>query len=95
MSMSVTEVLSAYWDDGSLPVDPAYIAARMGVSVMADPNLDGSGHYEPTASKMGGHLLRIIPQKALSGSGSRLPMSLDIMPLPTGLATEIRLKISQ
>lgn len=61
MSMSVTEVLSAYWDDGSLPVDPAYIATRMGVSVMADPNLDGSGHYEPNASKSGGPLITYNP----------------------------------
>lgn len=65
MSMSAKDVLSAYWDDGSLPVDPGYIATRMGVSIMADPNLDGSGHYEPTAAKNGGPLITYNPTESI------------------------------
>lgn len=61
MSMSARDVLSSYWDDGSLPVDPAYIAAKMGISVMADPNLGGSGHYEPRGTKSGEPLITYDP----------------------------------
>ncbi len=46
-SNSAKKILSSYWDDGSVPVNPTYIAAQMGVLVLADPRLDGSGHYKP------------------------------------------------
>lgn len=47
------EVLSRYWDEGSVPVDPARIAVQMGVAVMADPRLQGSGHYYPGDTQNG------------------------------------------
>jgi len=39
------DVLHRYWD-GYLPVDPVTIAKAMGVTVVADPFLDHSGHYQ-------------------------------------------------
>ena len=47
ISKTATQVIAEHWDDGSLPVDPAYIAAQMGIAVLADPKLVASGHYEP------------------------------------------------
>lgn len=50
MSTPIAEakhVLSAYWSTESVPVSPSRIAAAMGVAVLADPNMIGSGHYEP------------------------------------------------
>ena len=61
----VTSILKEYWDDGSLPVDPEYIANRMGVAVASDPNLDGSGHYEPAGSKTGGPLITFNPNESI------------------------------
>lgn len=40
-------ILKECWDDGSVPVSPSRIAAALGVAVTADPNMTGSGHYEP------------------------------------------------
>ena len=47
MPKTAMQVIAEHWDDGSLPVDPAYIAAQMGIAVLADPKLAASGHYEP------------------------------------------------
>ena len=47
ISKTAAQVITEYWDDGILPVVPAYIAAQMGVAVLADPKLVASGHYEP------------------------------------------------
>lgn len=47
ISKTATQVIAEYWDDGILPVVPAYIAAQMGVAVLADPKLVASGHYDP------------------------------------------------
>ena len=47
ISKTATQVIAEYWDDGILPVVPAYIAAQMGVAGLADPKLVASGHYEP------------------------------------------------
>lgn len=47
ISKTATQVIVEYWDDGILPVVPAYIAVQMGVAVLADPKLVASGHYEP------------------------------------------------
>lgn len=58
------DVIAKYWDEGSLPIDPIRIAAKMGLLVMADPNLKGSGHYEPTASKNGGPLITYNPMES-------------------------------
>lgn len=41
------KVISAYWQDGTVPVDPAALAIKMGVSVLADAHMEESGHYEP------------------------------------------------
>ncbi|GAB1254581.1 ImmA/IrrE family metallo-endopeptidase [Desulfovibrio falkowii] len=62
---TVTSILNKYWDDGSLPVDPAYIANRMGVVVASDPNLNGSGHYEPCGSNDGGPLITYNPNESI------------------------------
>lgn len=58
------DIISKYWDDGSLPIDPIRIAAQMGILVMADASLGGSGHYEPTASKNGGPLITYNPMES-------------------------------
>lgn len=42
---SAHNVLQKFWD-GRLPVDPVAIAKAMGVTVVADPLLDHSGHYQ-------------------------------------------------
>lgn len=41
------EILNLYWDEGSIPIDPMDIAAKMGISVLADPNFTAIGHYVP------------------------------------------------
>lgn len=48
MDFTVTRILNEHWENGRIPIDPAQIAAKMGISVMADPLLEASGHYEPT-----------------------------------------------
>ncbi|WP_297848796.1 ImmA/IrrE family metallo-endopeptidase [uncultured Desulfovibrio sp.] len=58
------DIISKYWDEGSLPVDPIRIAGKMGILVMADASLEGSGHYEPTASKNGGPLITYNPMES-------------------------------
>lgn len=63
--MSAEEALSRYWDVGSLPVDPIIIATKMGISVMADPYLDGSGHYEPNAARNGCPLITYNPKESV------------------------------
>lgn len=42
------EILKQYWDDGSIPIDPMVIAAKMGISVLANPGFNASGHYIPS-----------------------------------------------
>ena len=41
------DILKQYWDDGSIPIDPAAIASKMGIAVLANPNFTASGHYVP------------------------------------------------
>lgn len=53
--------MKKYWQEGNLPIDPIRIAAQMGIPVTADANLGASGHYEPTANKMGGPLITYNP----------------------------------
>lgn len=43
--------LAQYWKEGAVPVDPFRIAANMGIPVLADPELEASGHYEPAGFK--------------------------------------------
>lgn len=57
-------IISKYWKDGGLPIDPIRIAAEMGVPVTADASLEGSGHYEPTASREGGPLITYNPKES-------------------------------
>lgn len=57
-------IISKYWKDGTLPIDPIRIAAEMGILVTADASLEGSGHYEPTASKNGGPLITYNPKES-------------------------------
>lgn len=61
MPKTAKDVLSAFWDEMVLPINPGTIAARMGISVMADPNLGASGHYEPTSEKVNGPLITYNP----------------------------------
>ena len=53
-----TEILNEFWD-GHLPVDPAKIANRMNVPVLADTALDDSGFLMETAD--GGWEIHILP----------------------------------
>ena len=47
MSNAATNILRQFWNN-TTPVDPAFIAAKMGVDVHADANFgEGSGEYFP------------------------------------------------
>ncbi len=57
MLMTAEKTLETYWDE-SVPVDPIYIAARMGIVVQANPWLDTeSGHYIPDGADGGKPLI--------------------------------------
>lgn len=54
-------VISKYWTDNTIPIDPIRIASKMGVSVMAKANLETSGHYDPPQAQTDDPLITYNP----------------------------------
>ena len=61
MALTAKQIIQKYWDDGSLPVNPTAIANKMGIAVLADPHLDGSGHFIPIDTLTGRPLIVYNP----------------------------------
>ena len=82
-------IISKYWKDGGLPIDPIRIAAKMGILVTADASLEGSGHYEPTASREGGPLIT-LRNRAAQAAGCRFTLDARSRRKPSGFSAKRR-----